>query len=205
MSSYIFSLQVNIKSARMLRPGNSLRRQIYCVSGSADDVERFAAIEDRSSNKATSSSSSSRGEFQRFLRLMGQSNGFPTTSSSSSSSDNSGVVMDYGQVFQSPWCCTAAKEDQFRSLMEDLFHLELDDSAAVLLVLLSVLSTDTCVDLVDRAAVVGLQRRFGRLLYEYLCGAVGVERAARVFPKYLRILSQLREMANIMDKEMLKF
>ena len=79
---------VNIKSARLLSPKNSLQRQL-----------RFAAVDPHAITEA------------RVPRL------------------------EYHQIFQSPWCCDADVEEQYHSMMESIFHLDMDEACCTLLVL----------------------------------------------------------------------
>lgn len=43
--------------------------------------------------------------------------------------------LEYHQIFQSPWCCDADVEEQYHSMMESIFHLDMDDACCTLLLL----------------------------------------------------------------------
>ena len=89
---------VNIKSARLLSPKNTLQTQLKVAA-----LDTQAVIE--STNNA------------RIPRL------------------------EYNQFFQSPWCCDAGVEDQYRAMMESIFNLEMDDVCCTLLSLVAMFDT----------------------------------------------------------------
>ena len=89
---------VNIKSARLLSPKNTLQTQLKVAA-----LDTQAVIE--STNNA------------RIPRL------------------------EYNQFFQSPWCCDAGVEDQFRAMMESIINLEMDDVCCTLLSLVAMFDT----------------------------------------------------------------
>ena len=89
---------VNIKSARLLSPKNSLQTQL-----------KVAAMDSQAMVESSYSA--------RIPRL------------------------EYNHFFKSPWCCDADAEDQYRSMMESIFNLEMDDICCTLLVLVAMFDT----------------------------------------------------------------
>ena len=88
-------LAVNIKSARLLKPGNSLQQQIQLAAGSETIV--------RSSKNAPR--------------------------------------IEYEHIFTSPWCCDESEESQYRTMMESLTSLNMDDGECTLFLLAAMFDT----------------------------------------------------------------
>jgi len=83
--------------------------------------------------------------------------------------------------------------------MESLFHLEMDKTTTMLMTLIVLFSiTNASSTLKERERVVKQQEFFSQMLYRYLCSEVGRSNAVRLLPKYLYLISQLEEMAQIM-------
>ena len=49
--------------------------------------------------------------------------------------------IEYDQIFRSPWCCDVSQEVQYRSMMESLASLNMDDTECTLLLLAAVFDT----------------------------------------------------------------
>ena len=88
-------LAVNIKSARLLKPGNSLQQQIQLAAGS-ETIVRSSANAPR---------------------------------------------IEYEHIFTSPWCCDESEESQYRSMMESLTSLNMDDGECTLFLLAAMFDT----------------------------------------------------------------
>eukprot|EP00095_Tigriopus_kingsejongensis_P007212 snap_masked-scaffold1268_size51707-processed-gene-0.2 protein:Tk07212 transcript:snap_masked-scaffold1268_size51707-processed-gene-0.2-mRNA-1 annotation:"vitamin d3 receptor b-like" len=148
---------VNIRSARLLRPGINLQAQVNHATG-GPSLEPACASMDL---------------FKCQERL------------------------EYKQIFQSPWACDPHHEAQFASLMENLFHLEMDVTTTTLMSMIVLFST-SYTDLKDSARAVQNQEFFSQLLYRYLGSMIGRKNATQLLPKYMHMISQLEEMSQIM-------
>ncbi|XP_059087540.1 nuclear receptor ROR-alpha A-like [Tigriopus californicus] len=148
---------VNLRSARLLRPGINLQAQI---------------------NHAT---------------------GGPSLENTSTSMDlfKCPERLEYKQIFQSPWACDEKHEAQFASLMENLFHLEMDRTTTTLMAMIVLFSTSYA-ELKDSHRAVQNQEFFTQLLYRYLGSVIGRKNAIKLLPKYMHLISQLEEMSQIM-------
>lgn len=148
---------VNLRSARLLRPGINLQAQINHATG----------------GPSLENTTTSMDLFQCPERL------------------------EYKQIFQSPWACDEKHEAQFASLMENLFHLEMDRTTTTLMAMIVLFSTSYA-ELKDSHRAVQNQEFFTQLLYRYLGSMIGRKNAIKLLPKYMHLISQLEEMSQIM-------
>ena len=88
-------LAVNIKSARLLKPGNSLQQQIQ-KAGS--EPIAFGALKNA-------------------------------------------PQIEYEYIFTSPWCCDESEQSQYRTTMESLTSLNMDDGECTLFLLAAMFDT----------------------------------------------------------------
>ena len=143
---------VNIRSARLLRPGINLTSQICHATGQTSGAMELFKSPER---------------------------------------------LEYRQIFQSPWACDAVHEDKFADLMESLFHLEMDKTTTTLMGLI-VLFSSSHADVKETSRCIQNQEFFSQMLYRYLCSKIGRSNAITLLPKYMYLISQLEEMAQIM-------
>jgi len=198
-------LAVNIKSARLLNPGNSLQQQIQLAAGSETIV--------RSSQNAPR--------------------------------------IEYEHIFTSPWCCDESEESQYRTMMESLTSLNMDDGECTLFLLAAMFDTsdfethgkeltreqytvglhyfDVMMGLKDESAqplspslaeqklqitrkaveekelALSIQKFYMRLLQRYLSAKHGQAESTGIMNKYHQALGQLREMRAIILEKSLQF
>jgi hypothetical protein len=198
-------LAVNIKSARLLKPGNSLQQQIQLAAGSETIV--------RSSKNAPR--------------------------------------IEYEHIFTSPWCCDESEESQYRTMMESLTSLNMDDGECTLFLLAAMFDTsdfethgkeltreqytvglhyfDVMMGLKDESAqplspsiteqklqitrkvveekelALSIQKFYMRLLHRYLSAKNGQVEATDIMNRYHQALRQLREMRGIILEKSLQF
>ena len=199
-----------MKSARMLSPGNDLTRQIFVASGNS--VNDLPTLDTATPTPSTSSSLTHEvmnaddiASDEWLAKLIGaeeeEENSRGTTTVATT---NDSKCMTYGQIFKSPWCCTEAKEEQFKNLMGQLFQLQLDDVTSILVLIICMFNTANT-NLAHREEANERQEYFTQMLYRYLCSKVGRDMAVKMFPKYVRLPSLLEEMTTILEKETLKF
>ena len=89
-------LALNIKSARLLKPGNSLHQQIQNAGSETIDLG--------------------------------------TTSPNA-------PKIEYEYIFTSPWCCDESEQSQYRTTMESLTSLNMDDGECTLFLLAAMFDT----------------------------------------------------------------
>jgi hypothetical protein len=199
---------VNIKSARLLSPKNSLQTQLKVAA-----LDTQAVIE--STNNA------------RIPRL------------------------EYNQFFQSPWCCDAGVEDQYRAMMESIFNLEMDDVCCTLLSLVAMFDTSETGEEIqakqiyttgikyfdeleglannqidydrsssplmtpqhqitrriveDKSRAIEAQKFYLDLLHRYLSSQVGPQHSVILMRSYCDVLTKLKEMRQILLAKSLPF
>lgn len=163
---------VNIRSARILRPGVNLQDQLQHAVGSA-------------LNKDTSGVTQMLQQGGGQVAAQGSSSGQPTRR------------LEYKQVFQSPWACDADHEEHFANLMSSIFELKMDKTTISLLTMMALFSVSQ-IDLEEPDRAMKNQEFFSQLLYRYLCSAIGKTNAINLLPKYTNLLFKLEEMARIM-------
>lgn len=150
---------VNIRSARLLRPGQNLQTQLKHIVGG---------------DGATSNMITTVQPYQQ-----------------------EPSKIQYRQIYQSPWACDASHEEKFSSLMESLFHLQMDRTTTILMSMIVLFASENLV-LKERDKCIRNQEFFIQLLYRYLCSVIGKQNANNLLPKYMELISKLEEMAQIM-------
>ena len=61
------------------------------------------------------------------------------------------------------------------------------------------------VDLIDREKAEKNQNIFANMLHRYLCSSIGKPNAIKLLPRYIKMLSELEEMAQIMISKRLLY
>ncbi len=159
---------VNIRSARLLRPGHNLQAQLVHIVGGDGAV-------------SPDSSTSDVATYQKPPRI------------------------EYRQIYQSPWAEGAEHEEKFASLMENLFHLEMDRTTTILMTLVVLFASNEKYELIEPRRAEQNRQFFSRLLHRYLVFSVGRPNAERLMPEYMALAEQLKQMAEIMMEKRLTF
>ncbi|TRY72416.1 hypothetical protein TCAL_09547 [Tigriopus californicus] len=147
---------VNLKSARMLKPTNSLQGQL-CLTNGTQPNQAISASPNR---------------------------------------------LTYSQFFNSPWCCSADKEEEYKNLMDELFNLDMDDITSVLMMIMTMLAPPS-EELIQSNQVSSRRSYFSQLLYKHLFSVKGDQLGRVSFQKCTQFLDKLREMAHILKQERL--
>ena len=63
----------------------------------------------------------------------------------------------------------------------------------------------TNVDLIEREKAQKHQNFFANLLHRYLCSSIGKQNASKLLPRYIKMLNELEEMAQIMISKRLLY
>ena len=116
-----------------------------------------------------------------------------------------GPKLRYAQIFTSPWCCSAEKEEEYQALMEEISNLDMDEVTSVLIIVMAMLSPvdPKATQLRQPEAVAARRQHFSQLLFRYLNDRLGPETRDSMFQKYTRLLAKMREMAQILKTERL--
>ena len=107
---------VNIRSARMLRPGSNLQDQISVVFGLQNNP-----------------SGSSSG-------VLSRSGGAGAQGSSGKAGASDTSRLNYKQVYSSPWASGEDQEEKFFALMSNIFQLRMDQTTTALIGLMALFS-----------------------------------------------------------------
>eukprot|EP00095_Tigriopus_kingsejongensis_P012478 maker-scaffold323_size206388-snap-gene-1.16 protein:Tk12478 transcript:maker-scaffold323_size206388-snap-gene-1.16-mRNA-1 annotation:"hypothetical protein DAPPUDRAFT_304351" len=110
--------------------------------------------------------------------------------------------LNYSQIFNSPWCCSADKEDEYKDLMEELFNLEMDDITSVLMMIMTILAPPN-EELIQSSQVASRRTYFSQLLYRYLQSSRGEQEGRVTFQRCTQFLAKLKDMATILKQERL--
>ena len=162
----------------MLRPSNDFQGQLSFAMGGQDSGD----------------ADSERQERQRQQQRQQQQQQPPPA----------GPKLRYSQIFTSPWCCSADKEEEFQALMEEIFNLEMDDVVSVLVMIMAMFApVDPGLNLAGVEEVAARRQHFSQLLFRYLNDVLGPERRDLMFSKYTRLLAKLQDMAKILKQERL--
>jgi len=108
--------------------------------------------------------------------------------------------MKWNQFFRTPWANNVEHEKKYEILLDKAKELELDEKSGCLLQVVALFANDRA-DLKMKEQVERLQENFCIL---FLIDRDGEESASLKFPKYISMLSHLREMADIMRNQTLK-
>ena len=68
-----------------------------------------------------------------------------------------------------------------------------------------IFSLQTNAKLIEQAKAEKNQQFFASLLHRYLCSSIGKHNAVKLMPRYIRMLSELEEMAQIMISKRLLY
>merc|ERR1719283_606638 len=111
--------------------------------------------------------------------------------------------MKWNQFFSTPWANNLEHEKKYEILLDKARELELDERAGCLLQVVALFANDEA-NLKMKDQVQMIQEHFCILLFRFLVDRDGDEAASEKFPKYMSMLSHLREMADIMRNQTLK-
>ena len=198
---------INVKAARLLQNDN-LQKQLYTATGSNSfaevgaegDGERPLVLAPGRRPPGAGGGGGSTGASplrNMIMQLVCQRGARRTTGQGSSRGDSR---LEYWQVYSTPWACHIDHEDKYERLMERFYSTQMDRVTMSLMYVIVLFSTGSLAsgDLEDRARCQRNQEFFCHMLYRYMCSTIGRPNAVRLFPKYLELISQLEEMAQIM-------
>ena len=203
---------INVKAARLLQNDN-LQKQLYTATGSnsfaevgADkDGERPLVLAPGrrppgGGGGAGTGASPLRNMIMQLVCQRGGGGRRATGPGGSSGGSGGDRRLEYWQVYSTPWACHVDHEDKYERLMERFYSTQMDRVTMSLMYVIVLFSTGSLAggDLEDRARCQRNQEFFCHMLYRYLCSTIGRPNAVRLFPKYLELISQLEEMAQIM-------
>ena len=106
--------------------------------------------------------------------------------------------LEYWQVYSTPWACHIDHEMKYEKLMEKFYSTQMDKVTMSLMYVIVLFSTGSIANLENRERCQRNQEFFCHMMYRYMCSTIGRPNAVRLFPKYLELISQLEEMAQIM-------
>ncbi|TRY77337.1 hypothetical protein TCAL_16969 [Tigriopus californicus] len=110
----------------------------------------------------------------------------------------------WNQFFVTPWANSVQHERKFEGLMSDIKSLSLDKPTATILTVVSLLDTDGTT-LKFPFQVTDIQKKYIGLLYRYLCHTRNRIWTEEKFPDFLNMLSNLKEMSDIMKNKTIKW
>ena len=192
---------INVKAARLLQNDN-LQKQLFTATGSnsfaevADNGERPLVLAPRppgggGGGGASTGASPLRNMIMQMVCQRGDRR---------AGGGRGDKRLEYWQVYSTPWACHKDHEDKYEKLMEKFYSTEMDKVTMSLMYVIVLFSTGSLAsgDLEDRERCQRNQEFFCHMLYRYMCSTIGRPNAVRLFPKYLELISQLEEMAQIM-------
>ena len=187
---------VNIRTARILKPGVNLRDQLSHAIGWNNRSFDQMALSYSSSNKSNNQSASS---------ILGKltNGGAGGNKSDSVTSSNGGRRLELFQMFPSPWASTCEYEQKYNSLLKSIFDLNMDHMTTSLLSMMALFNTSIS-GLENPQEVKNVRDNFTKLLYRYLCSEIGKTNAMKLLPQYSQTLRNLEEMADILATKRLK-
>jgi hypothetical protein len=112
-----------------------------------------------------------------------------------------GEKIEYSHVFQSPWACTSTYEEKHAQLMHNLLHIELDDVTYLLMTMMA-LFNNRHAKVRESKRCIRNQEFFTQMLHRYLCSTKGYQSASTLLPKYVYLISELEDMAAILDNSL---
>ena len=192
---------INVKAARLLQNDN-LQKQLFTATGSnnfaevADNGERPLVLAPRPpGGGGGGGASTGASPLRNMIMQMVCQRGDRRTGGG-----RGDKRLEYWQVYSTPWACHIDHEDKYEKLMEKFYSTQMDKVTMSLMYVIVLFSTGSLAtgDLEDRERCQRNQEFFSHMLYRYMCSTIGRPNAVRLFPKYLELVSQLEEMAQIM-------
>ena len=115
--------------------------------------------------------------------------------------------LKWDQFFVTPWASSEEHERKYEHLMREIKHLQLDRTSATLFTLVALFSTGDrgAADFADFGRIVALRGRYCDLLYRYLQHRHGIAEAGRLFPAFMSMLDNLKQMSDIMKNNTIKW
>ena len=196
---------INVKAARLLQNDN-LQKQLYTATGSnsyaevASDGERPLVLAPGRPPGGPGGGGGMAGASplrNMIMQMVCQRGEGRRTGRGGGRGDRR---LEYWQVYSTPWACHVDHEDKYERLMERFYSTQMDRVTMSLMYVIVLFSTGSVAsgDLEDRERCQRNQEFFCNMLYRYLCSTIGRPNAVSLLPKYLELISQLEEMAQIM-------
>ena len=185
---------INVKAARLLQKDN-LQKQLFTATGNNsfaevvdDGVDRPLVLAPKPPGGAANGMGASplRNMIMQMVCQRGEKNG------------NKDKRLEYWQVYSTPWACHIDHESKYEKLMEKFYSTKMDKVTMCLMYVIVLFSTGSIANLEDRERCQRNQEFFCHMMYRYMCSTIGRPNAVKLFPKYLELISQLEEMAQIM-------